>query len=154
MTPGRPRPDLHDTWPALGSWQVQLTKGSVRIGDVDRDRAARALGEHYAAGRLERSEYDERVDAALTARTWGDLAPLFRDLPGPVPSQRAPAVVASPRSGHRRRLTFLPVLLILVGVAMFTGHGWVVWLGLGAFLLLRRARHTSGSWRPPRGSWS
>ena len=41
----------------------------------------RALGEHFAEGRLDQQEYEERVSAAYAARTAEDLAPLFRDLP-------------------------------------------------------------------------
>ena len=53
----------------------------VRIGDAERDQAVTALGEHFVAGRLSKEELDERADAAWAARTSGDLAPLFRDLP-------------------------------------------------------------------------
>ncbi len=57
-----------------------------RIGDRERDEAVRLLQEHLAAGRLDQDEFDERMSAALTARTMSDLAPLFADLPGPRPS--------------------------------------------------------------------
>jgi TM2 domain-containing membrane protein YozV len=53
----------------------------VRIGHAEREAAVRALGEHYAEGRLDHDEYDQRVAAAYAARTAGDLAPLFKDLP-------------------------------------------------------------------------
>ncbi len=43
--------------------------GEWRISDGDRDAAVQALGEHYATGRLDRAEYDERVDRAWAART-------------------------------------------------------------------------------------
>ncbi|CUR54237.1 hypothetical protein NOCA2140060 [metagenome] len=151
------RGQVHDAWPALNSWQTQVTKGNVRIGDAERDEAVRALGEHFAAGRLEREEYDERADVALAARTWSDLAPLFRDLPQPVATPR-PVAQAPVRRGPR--LPFLPVLLILVGVSWLVGTPWLIWVGIGVFLLFRRAAwarrtgHTSGSWRAPRGSWS
>jgi len=38
--------------------------GTWRISDGDRDAAVQALGEHYAIGRLDKAEYDERVDLA------------------------------------------------------------------------------------------
>lgn len=53
----------------------------VRIGDAERDGAAAALGEHYSEGRLDRAEFDARLADALAARTRGDLAALFADLP-------------------------------------------------------------------------
>ena len=62
----------------------------LRLGDVDRQQALEALGEHFAQGRLDRDELDERSDAVWSAKTQGDLAPIFADLPvratGPVPS--------------------------------------------------------------------
>ncbi len=58
-----------------------------RIGDVERDRAADYLREHMSVGRLTQDEFDERVGAALSARTAADLEPLFSDLPAPKPGQ-------------------------------------------------------------------
>ncbi len=149
-------------WPALDSWQVQLTKGNVRIGDAEREEAARALGEHFATGRLDRGEYDERLASAFAAKTWGDLAPVFRDLPHPAPVAPDPLARPAVVAGWRRPgPPFLPVVMLLIGLALLLGTAWIFWLGLGGFLLWRRTRRTrsggsysNGSWRAPRGSWS
>jgi len=53
----------------------------MRASDQERDRAVRLLGEHAALGRLTLAELEERVSAALVARTHGELAALTRDLP-------------------------------------------------------------------------
>jgi hypothetical protein len=53
----------------------------VRASDADRDRAVEALAAASAEGRLTLDEYSERSDAALVARTLGDLAGLTADLP-------------------------------------------------------------------------
>lgn len=53
----------------------------LRVSDEDRERATREIRDHYAAGRLTEDELDERVQAALRARTQGELAALSRDLP-------------------------------------------------------------------------
>jgi DUF1707 SHOCT-like domain len=58
-----------------------------RIGDAERDQAAGYLREALAEGRLDQSEFDERLERALQAKTQADLDPLFRDLPGPRPGQ-------------------------------------------------------------------
>lgn len=58
-----------------------------RIGDAERDSAAALLREHMAQGRLSAEEFDERIEAALTAKVASDLDPLFTDLPGPRPGQ-------------------------------------------------------------------
>ncbi len=81
-----------------------------RIGDAERDRAAEYLREHLAEGRLDQTEFDERLTQALTARTQADLEPLFSDLPGPKPGdavvpfqappwQRTPSQAVTPRPG-------------------------------------------------------
>lgn len=75
----------------------------MRIGDAEREAAVRELGEHYAAGRLDAAEYEERTAAAYAARTAADLAPLFADLPREQPTVAiAPqATVAAPvPTGH------------------------------------------------------
>ncbi|ONI75600.1 hypothetical protein BWI15_07100 [Kribbella sp. ALI-6-A] len=55
---------------------------NVRIGDREREDAVKRLGEHYEAGRLSSEEHAERIDAVLQAKTAGQLAALFADLPG------------------------------------------------------------------------
>jgi TM2 domain-containing membrane protein YozV len=54
---------------------------AVRIGNSEREAAVRELGEHYAEGRLDSQEYEERTAAAYAARTADQLVPLFDDLP-------------------------------------------------------------------------
>jgi hypothetical protein len=53
----------------------------LRASDADRDRVAAVLGEALATGRLTSVEHADRLDAAYTAVTMGELAPLTRDLP-------------------------------------------------------------------------
>jgi hypothetical protein len=145
------------SWPPLNLIQQQISKGTLRVGDADRDEAARALGEHFASGRLDRAEYDERLELAFAARTGNDLVALFRDLPQPRGAV-SPVPMRSARGGHR--IPFLPVLLILIGLAVVFNAGWIILVGLGMLLLAkkfqwaRRNRQSSGSWRPASGSWS
>ena len=53
----------------------------MRVSDAERDRAAATLRQHFTEGRLTLAELDERLTAALTARTAGDLRCLLADLP-------------------------------------------------------------------------
>lgn len=53
----------------------------LRASDADRDRAAIVLASALAVGQLTSTEHAERLDAAYTAKTLGDLASLTRDLP-------------------------------------------------------------------------
>ncbi|WP_207939185.1 DUF1707 SHOCT-like domain-containing protein [Actinomadura darangshiensis] len=75
--------------------QHKARHDEIRIGDAERDAVMVALHDHFAEGRLDRGELDERLDAVLTARTHGDLRALVRDLPSPTglpepaPAQKA-----------------------------------------------------------------
>ena len=53
----------------------------LRASHADRDRVAEILGAAAADGRLTAAELDERLEAALSARTGGELAALTADLP-------------------------------------------------------------------------
>lgn len=58
-----------------------------RIGDAERDVVMDALRVHFAAGRLESAELDERLGQTLAARTIDDLIRVVRDLPSEVTGQ-------------------------------------------------------------------
>ncbi|WP_141981958.1 DUF1707 domain-containing protein [Saccharothrix saharensis] len=58
----------------------------VRIGDQQREEAISALNDHFAAGRLEIGEYEQRVGYASAAQSAQELAALFHDLPQPHPA--------------------------------------------------------------------
>src|ERR1700689_2483172 len=53
---------------------------ALRASDADRDRVVEVLRAAVADGRLDPAEFDERLDAALAARTIDALAPLTADL--------------------------------------------------------------------------
>ncbi|MER7709386.1 DUF1707 domain-containing protein [Streptomyces werraensis] len=53
----------------------------LRASDADRERVAEVLRDALAEGRLDMEEFEERLDATYQARTYGELAPLTRDLP-------------------------------------------------------------------------
>ena len=123
---------------------------SIRVSDTDRDRVTAQLRDHFAAGRITPGELDERLSAALNAKTFGDLHRIMADLPGPVP---APLGAAS------------PPLLALLTALLIPGTGWLLaafvnvillfWLMtfvVGAFAFGRSQRrwHHHGGWQRPR----
>ena len=65
----------------------------VRIGNLERESATKALDEHLSAGRLDPDEYADRVMQVSVARYVRDLEPLFADLPPPHPT---PPVTKAP----------------------------------------------------------
>jgi hypothetical protein len=112
------------------------TASDLRISDADREAAVADLSEHYAAGRLDKDEFDERSDAVWTAKTHGDLAPVFADL------APRPDVVHHGAGGRRGwfPIPFLPALLVLVVLTALT-HIPFLLLGFAAWFLLVCRRH-------------
>ena len=56
-------------------------RGALRVSHEDRDQVAEALRIAAGDGRLSSDELDERLERALTARTYNELAVLVADLP-------------------------------------------------------------------------
>lgn len=67
----------------------------LRASDADRERVSEQLRDALAEGRLDMEEFEERLDATYKARTYGELAPITRDLPG-AGAVAPPAVVPPP----------------------------------------------------------
>lgn len=99
----------------------------IRIGDAERDAVMLALHDHFAAGRLDRAELDERLEAVLSAKKHGDLRALVRDLPSPngLPDP-APAAPAGWEQG---------------AAVMFGGPGHPAWRRHHRHMAARHHRH-------------
>jgi hypothetical protein len=72
----------------------------LRASHQDRDRVVEVLRVAAGDGRLTAEELDQRLEAALTARTYGELAVLTTDLPtapGAAGPALAPVVAAEPK---------------------------------------------------------
>ncbi len=135
----------------------------VRASDEDRERAARALRHHFAAGRLEAPELEPGVAGACAARTRGELAELLSDLPsdplGQVarsgrPPRREP-VLPPPANGAQLPRCHLPHNQRFAGRRV--GADWpgslLAWAGARADVRrpgLARRRFTLAA-RAPRG---
>jgi len=124
-------------------------------GDAERERAAVALREHYASGRLTLDELTSRVERVLTARSSRELRAAFRGLPtadGRSLAQGA-ARIAALAVATAAYAVFSFALLVVFGLTVLI-HGistgalvafLVVWLV--PTYLLSRLWHR----RPPRG---
>jgi len=135
----------------------------IRVSDADRDRAAARLRDHFAEGRLTQEELDERISAALSAKTFGDLRHVMADLPQPepVPATAAPNPqrAGPPRIVYRHGPPILPlVLFALLAAVIIPGGGWLFlklllafWLVsclIGAFAAGRYYRRIRRGWQP------
>jgi hypothetical protein len=83
-----------------------VPRSELRASYEDRDRVVEQLRVSAGDGRLTPEELDERLELAMTARTYGELAKLVADLP-----VARPAAAVTPkdvvriecRSGHAKR---------------------------------------------------
>ena len=75
---------------------VAAARARLRASDADRERAIEALKAAFTRGRLSRDELDARLDRALLARTYAEVAAATADMPArpalarPEPARRGP----------------------------------------------------------------
>jgi hypothetical protein len=135
----------------------------MRVSDAEREAAAAELQEHFASGRLNQEELDERLAAAFAAKTRGDLNALFTDLPssggwasagtgatgagtgaqsGARARENAQRVTVGRSIGRLVAASVLIWLLFIVGIlgvfGIGTGRPVGIVLLVAAFALLRR----------------
>ncbi len=72
---------------------------AIRASDRERDAATQRLQEAFAEGRLDDSEFDQRMRTALSARTRPELDQLLADLPAPSPAATPPAAAGGRPGG-------------------------------------------------------
>jgi hypothetical protein len=132
----------------------------LRIGDADRESAARELGEHFALGRITADEHSERLEQIWAARTAADLSPAFRDLPRPRAAQQPARTTTMSKPVRRERRWEMPRVpfpfkLLVAIVAIWWGFhhplfllvGAIVWFVFVRRLVRRRWRHgRTGPW--------
>jgi hypothetical protein len=78
----------------------------VRVSDRDRDAAAHQLQDAFAEGRLDDEEFDQRMRAALTARTSADLEILTKDLPAAATPSAAVGYTGADRKPSGRAIAY------------------------------------------------
>jgi DUF1707 SHOCT-like domain len=134
---------------------------AIRASDADRDRVTELLRTAAAEGRLLTEELEQRLESALSARTYGQLDALIADLPGPgLAEQRRP------RRLRRSRLALIGstvgfvlgvslaavlVLAIVLQLAVGVLATWWIWVAAG-WLFFGRRRHHGPTWHT-RGGW-
>jgi hypothetical protein len=107
---------------------------SMRASDEDRERLIAELNEHTVAGRLTTDDLEQRLQAAYSAQTTGELDTLRRDLPA---TARQVALEHRMRRAHLTRRMLqesggslgLFVVCTVIWLAD-GGHGsfWPVWV--------------------------
>ena len=120
-----------------------------RIGDAERQEAMDVLGKHFTAGRLDITEYDNRLASITNAVMQSDLAPVFADLPplvspspapppsvGPAAATNAP--LYPPNAGYEpeNRTKVLYRFLMLLPLFMLASAAFTPFMYLLGFALL------------------
>ncbi|MFI7540211.1 DUF1707 domain-containing protein [Actinoplanes sp. NPDC049599] len=102
----------------------------MRAADADRQAVADQLKAALDEGRLDLHEYDERLQQAYAAKTYGDLQPLLGDLPAaalPVPAQRG-ALAAPAGNATSAELTRRWVMEVWASWIPVVGVTSAIWL--------------------------
>ena len=115
--------------------------------DAERERCARALRDHAAAGRLTVEELESRLDRAYAARYRSELRFALRDLPRDTGRRVACVVDRIDRlflRMHAASFAFAALLLIGLWIVAGKGEFWpAVLLAPWALML---GSHVGGSW--------
>jgi hypothetical protein len=125
----------------------------LRVSDADRSDVADRLARHYGDGRLDQAEFDSRITRAMSAKTAGDFAGLFDDLPD-MPQDASGGTPGTPgtpgnmaqrrRRGPFRMAVLFALALIAASIAWHAAAspwGWIVaGVIIAAFTRSRRRR--------------
>lgn len=121
------------------------SRDQQRAADADRERVAQRLREAVEEGRLDLTEFDDRLGEAYAAKTYGELDRLLTDLPAPVPPKpRYPAAVR--KWLIAQWLPWVNVVSICVAIWVLTAvlsgglvYFWPFWVAVpwGLVLLVR-----------------
>jgi Domain of unknown function (DUF1707) len=119
----------------------------MRVSDAERQAVTDRLAGHFADGRLDQIEFDERAGRAMSAKTRADLAGLLDDLPetgrpdAGLPGTGAPAVPRRRgRSGSFLGLVLLVVIVLAAAHAAMHVVAPLLWGGLIVAVLILAAR--------------
>lgn len=122
-------------------------RDQMRASDADRERVVERLRAALNEGRLDLGEYDERMQQAYSAKTYGDLDGLLTDLPvGPHPVAAAAAVEPKPKNPTAEWIfhqwqSWVPAAVVLTAIWAISGFGdyWPGWIiGIWAAAVLWR----------------
>ena len=107
--------------------RIRYSDEHLRVSDAERNAVAERLSAHYADGRLDQAEFDERINQTMSAKTRGDLRGIFDDLPDPEEPAGASPVSgggpALPCRSRRRGGVVRPLFLAVIVIAL-TSLAW------------------------------
>jgi hypothetical protein len=126
-------------------------RSRLRASDADREYVAERLRDAAAEGRLLAEELEHRLEAALSARTYGELSAVVSDLPrDPAVGRAARRIPLRLRPATAVALVLaLPIALAIAAAAIIAVVAllvaWATAVSLAALFLGSRAR-ALGPW--------
>jgi Domain of unknown function (DUF1707) len=139
----------------LAATRRRVSYSDLRISDAERAEVTDLLSRHYGDGRLDQAEFNERLDQAMSAKTYRDLGGLFADLPRTETADSSEASAAVARNPHRhpnlRDLSrgLFVILVVLIAAAagralVWSLHPWV-WIAIIGAIILYATRTPRGT---------
>ena len=111
-----------DPFSKLASWDYA-------IGNIERWHAKTSLDQHYAAGKLQSTDYETRMVGIMGATMWSHLVVIFADLPAPGPAYDGRQLLKACQTAQRAQpmspsVTILfPILLGLIFLILLSVAG-------------------------------
>jgi hypothetical protein len=126
---------MSNTPPPPGQWwdtmrRQYVSPADMRVSDAERHAMSEVLSRHYAEGRLDDAEFQERLARAMSAKTRADFSGLTYDLP----RFDGQPIAALPR--RRRRWLSTVILWAVVWVAIASAFGTWKWFFMPHLTLL------------------
>ena len=108
MNPQALPPYPRDPVAKLASWDYA-------VGNIERWHAKTSLDQHYAAGKLQPTEYETRMVGIMGATMWSHLVAIFADLPAPGPAYDGKQLLKACHAAQKAQPTS-PSVTILLGL--------------------------------------
>jgi len=130
-----------------GRFLIVADAPNLRASDEQRERAAQEIREHFAVGRLDEDELDERVQAAYSAKTQQELEKVLADLPKlpASPAERKAELVQRRRQLQRRLIqetgggaALFAICTVIWISSGASGQFWPIWVALITLIPLLR----------------
>ena len=115
--PPYPRDPVSKSYPRdpvskLASWDYA-------IGNIERWHAKTSLDQHYAAGKLQPTDYETRMVGIMGATMWSHLVVIFADLPAPGPAYDGRQLLKACQTAQRAQAPNPWLTAILLTILLF-----------------------------------
>jgi Domain of unknown function (DUF1707) len=99
-------------------------RAALRASDADREQVAERLRHAAAEGRLLADELGDRLGAALSAKTYGELDAVLSDLPTPEVGRRTRSLApVGPQMAAAAAVALAVAVVLMAAIAVaITGH--------------------------------